>query len=231
MDDSRKAPQNQQDSVKGLNAVQNNKGTDEKETQEKYVARVEEEQRKRREELPSNQGELGKRFQSMGDAEQKSREEQVAKIEEEQEKKRKELLKKCYLVDKTAESESLDRRKSELSCSDSDLSGPSYPSGWNSNGDKEQDKQSFAPIKENASIEATYGIDFDEELRNCKNEPVNFQTDNGKRSKSPDSAYGSKSSSPLCFGSETEKPQVPASLQEEPSVTKVNNVDSVNSRA
>ncbi|MFP3014937.1 MAG: hypothetical protein ACEY3B_01235 [Wolbachia sp.] len=105
-----------------------------------------------------------------------------------------------------------------------DASSSSDSSGRSSNVDKEQDKQSFAPAQADAPIGATHEIDSDNEL-------VNFQPDNEKRSKSPDSAYGSKSPSPLDFKSETEKPQVPASLQEELSVTKVNNVDPVNSRA
>ncbi|MDE5061500.1 MULTISPECIES: hypothetical protein [Wolbachia] len=102
--------------------------------------------------------------------------------------------------------------------------------GWSDNENKEQDKQSFAPAQADASIDAAHEIDSDEEVSNYINKPLNSQLGNGERSKTPDSAYGSKSSSPLNFESETEKPQVPASLQEEPSVTKVNNVDPVNSR-
>ncbi|UVW83854.1 hypothetical protein [Wolbachia endosymbiont of Aedes albopictus] len=103
-----------------------------------------------------------------------------------------------------------------------DPPSPTVSNGSSSNGDEEQDKQNFAPAQADAPIGATSEIDSDEEL-------VSFQPDNKKRSESPDSAYGSKSTSPLDFKSEAEKPQVPASLQEEPSVTEVNYVDQVNS--
>ncbi|NEV49289.1 hypothetical protein EUZ93_02080 [Wolbachia pipientis] len=111
--------------------------------------------------------------------------------------------------------------------SDGNLSDPHDSNGWGSSGDEKQDKQSFASTQADAPIEVTYETDSDKKLRNCENEPLNFQPDNEKESERPDSGYGP---SPLDFKSEAEKPQVPASLQEEPSVTKVNNVDLVNSR-
>jgi len=62
----------------------------------------------------------------------------------------------------------LERRKSISLSSDSNLSSPPDSNGWSSSGDEEQDKQSSAPAQADAPIEATYEIDSDEELRNCK---------------------------------------------------------------
>ncbi|QMV46282.1 hypothetical protein HC358_04465 [Wolbachia pipientis] len=112
--------------------------------------------------------------------------------------------------------------------SDSSLSGPFDSNGWGDNKDEGQSKQGFAPAQADASIGATYETDSDEEVGSCTSGLSDSQLDNEKESERPDSGYGP---SPLDFESEAEaeKPQAPASLQEEPSVTKVNNVDPVNS--
>jgi len=127
----------------------------------------------------------------------------------------------------------LERRKSISLSSDSNLSGPSDSNGWSSNEDEKQDKQSFASAQADASIEADYETDFDEELRNCKNEPLNFQPDNERES--PDSGYGDNAGfraiSPVHPEQKTEEsPVLPDSCVDSPSAVQVNNVNPVDNK-
>lgn len=200
--------------------------------------------------------ELGKELKSMSSARQKSREEQIAKIEEEREEKRKKQLsgqisgqisgQRDDVFNKMIGHKLLERR-GRLPSSDSNLSGPPDSNGWGSNGDEEQDNQSFAPPQADAPIEeqdkqsfapaqadapeATDEIDSDGELRNYENEPLNSQPDNKRESTDSGFEDRFRPISPVDPEQKTEEsPVPPGSRVDSPSAVQVNNVNPVDNK-